>query len=121
MLIFFVSSGTFYYFESQENEQVQNFGDAFYFTVVTLSTVGFGDITPTTVGGRWVTVLMIISGIILIPWHVSRIVRVWIHLSRKKKFICPACGLSEHDPDANYCKHCGYVLHHIDETSDALE
>jgi len=47
------------------NTDVQNFGDAFYFTVVAISTVGFGDIVPVSEAGRLVTVAMIISGIIL--------------------------------------------------------
>ncbi len=67
IMIFFVSSGFFYYVENPVNPMVQNFGDAFYFSVVALSTVGFGDIVPISGWGRLVTIMMIISGIILIP------------------------------------------------------
>jgi voltage-gated potassium channel len=112
LIIFFISSGVFYYVESPVNDQVRNFGDAFYFTVVALTTVGFGDITPVSDAGRWVTVLTIISGIILIPWQASQIVKEWLVLSRKTRVICPRCGLSEHDIDASFCKHCGNVLYH---------
>ncbi|MGC9310562.1 MAG: ion transporter [Candidatus Aenigmatarchaeota archaeon] len=111
LTIFFVSSGLFYYAESPANQEVQNFGDAFYFSVVALTTVGFGDITPSTDAGRMVTVLMIISGIILIPWQASLIVRSWIDASKKKFVVCPKCGLSHHDHDASHCKHCGHVLY----------
>jgi voltage-gated potassium channel len=51
LIIFFISSGLFFYVEYPMNDQVQNFGDAFYFTVVALTTVGFGDITPVTEAG----------------------------------------------------------------------
>jgi len=112
LIIFFVGSGIFYYVESPINDQVQNFGDAFYFTVVALSTVGFGDITPVTEAGKWVTVLMILSGIILIPWEASQIVKEWILISKKTTLLCPQCGLSEHDIDADYCKRCGHYLYH---------
>jgi voltage-gated potassium channel len=112
LIIFFVGSGIFYYVESPTNDQVQNFGDAFYFTVVALSTVGFGDITPVTEAGKWVTVLMILSGIILIPWEASQIVKEWILISKKTTLLCPQCGLSEHDIDADYCKRCGHYLYH---------
>ena len=44
----------------------RNFGDAFYFVVVAVSTVGFGDIVPSSSAGRLVTVAMIISGIIFL-------------------------------------------------------
>ncbi|NYT01425.1 MAG: ion transporter [Methanosarcinales archaeon] len=111
LIIFFISSGLFYYVESPANPMVRNFGDAFYFTVVALSTVGFGDIVPVSEAGRWVTVLMIISGIILIPWQASQIVREWLTISAKKSVICPDCGLNRHDMDASHCKQCGHVLY----------
>ena len=112
LIIFFISSGLFFYVEYPVNDQVQNFGDAFYFTVVALTTVGFGDITPVTEAGKWVTVLMILSGIILIPWEASQIVKEWILISRKTNVLCPQCGLGEHDIDADYCKRCGHYLYH---------
>jgi len=110
-MIFFVSSGLFFYVESHANPNVLTFGDAFYFTVVALTTVGFGDITPLSESGKWVTVLMIFSGIILIPWQVSRIVKEWIHIATKKEIICVECGLRYHDRDASHCKYCGRVIY----------
>jgi voltage-gated potassium channel len=110
-MIFFISSGLFFYVESGINADVRTFGDAFYFTVVALTTVGFGDITPMSTGGRWVTVLMILSGITLIPWQVSRIVKEWVHMASKKEIICPGCGLRYHDKDASHCKSCGHLIY----------
>ena len=111
LIIFFVSSGLFYQAEYLSNSQVDNFGDAFYFTVAALTTVGFGDIVPMTRGGRWVTILMILSGIILIPWQASRIVREWVQMSTKQDTICGQCGLRFHDKDASHCKSCGHVIY----------
>jgi len=110
LIIFFVSSGLFWLVESPINAGVQNFGDAFYFTVIALTTVGFGDIIPISSSGKWVTVLMILSGIILIPWQASQIVKEWVHLSGKKKITCKKCGLIYHDKDASHCKSCGTVV-----------
>jgi voltage-gated potassium channel len=104
-------SGLFYFVENPLNPNVQNFGDAFYFTVVAVSTVGFGDIVPVTQAGRLVTVAMIISGIILIPFQAARIFRAWLMTEQEKKVqICPSCGLDRHDVDARYCKKCGKGL-----------
>jgi len=110
-MIFFISSGLFYAVESAINTGVNNFGDAFYFTVVTLTTVGFGDIIPVSEAGRMVTVLMILSGIILIPWQVSRLIREWILVASKQDVTCPQCGLRYHDRDASHCKSCGHVIY----------
>ena len=101
----------FYEVEHPVNAGVSTFTDAFYFTVVALTTVGFGDITPLSEGGKWVTILMILSGIILIPWQISRIVKAWIHFGRKEDIVCPQCGLRYHDNDASHCKSCGHVIY----------
>ncbi|OPY52542.1 MAG: Hyperpolarization-activated voltage-gated potassium channel [Methanosaeta sp. PtaU1.Bin112] len=111
IIIFFVYSGLFYFVESPVNSDVQNFGDAFYFTVVAVSTVGFGDIVPASDAGRFITVAMIISGIIIIPFQAARIFRAWLVAEREKKIqICPGCGWDRHDMDAGYCKKCGERL-----------
>lgn len=110
LMIFFVSSGLFFHVESPVNSRINTYGDAFYYTVVTLTTVGFGDITPVSSAGRWVTVLMILSGIVLIPWQASQVVKEWIHLSQKREVVCSNCGLKYHDADASHCKSCGHVI-----------
>ena len=109
-MIFFISSGLFFFVENTINPNVDNFGDAFYFTVVALTTVGFGDIAPLSDAGKWVTILMILSGIIFIPWQVSQIVKEWVRMETKKEVICPGCGLRYHDEDASHCKSCGHSI-----------
>jgi voltage-gated potassium channel len=111
LIIFFVSSGLFWQTETVVNPMVNNFGDAFYFTVVALTTVGFGDIIPVSTGGRWVTVLMIISGIVFIPWQASQIIKEWSRMSGKRRAICKKCGLTYHDKDASHCKSCGHSIY----------
>jgi voltage-gated potassium channel len=110
LVLFFVSAGLFYSVETAANPDVATFGDAFYYTVVTVSTVGFGDILPVTLAGRWVTIATILAGIILIPWQASRIVREWVR-GDKVDVKCPNCGLARHDPDASHCKACGHVIY----------
>jgi voltage-gated potassium channel len=120
LILFFIGSGLFFYVESPVNDRVQNFGDAFYFTVVALTTVGFGDITPVTEAGKWVTVLMILSGIVLIPWEASKIVKEWVLITRRTRVLCPKCGLEDHEVDASYCKRCGHRLYHQEVLEDGL-
>jgi voltage-gated potassium channel len=117
LVLFFVSAGLFYSVEHAANPEVGNFGDAFYYTVVSLSTVGFGDIVPVTPAGRWVTVTTILAGIILIPWQASKIVREWGQRDTVD-VTCPNCGLTGHDRDASHCKACGHVIYQEFESEE---
>ena len=110
-LIFFVGSGFIWLAENPLNDAIATFGDAFYYTVVTVTTVGFGDITPVTGAGRWITLLMILSGIVLIPWQAGQILRELVLYTGRKLVVCPRCGLRYHDRDASHCKACGHVIY----------
>ena len=92
-----------------------NIFDAVYYSVVTMSTVGFGDITPVSDAGRIVTITMIASAIILIPWQISVFLKRIIRTATKVKVTCRNCGLQHHDRGATYCKDCGHTLFNPDK------
>ncbi|MFD1510577.1 potassium channel family protein [Lacimonas salitolerans] len=79
--------------------------DALYFTVATLTTTGFGDITMTTPGGRLLAVFIMVVGVALFVQLARAIFQ-----PSKIRHKCPECGLNRHDPDAIHCKHCGETL-----------
>ncbi|MUL35435.1 ion transporter [Gloeocapsopsis dulcis] len=109
--IIFVYSGLIYQVEHPVNPETFNtFLDAVYFSVVTMTTVGFGDVTPVSQVGRLLTVLMIMTGVALIPWQVGNLIRQFIKASNQVEVRCPTCQLSLHDADAQYCKICGTKL-----------
>ncbi len=109
--IVFIYSGLIYQVEHPKNSAViENFLDAFYFSVVTMTTVGYGDITPVSKAGKLVTVLMILSGIAIIPWQISDLVKSFVNTNDKIRNACDRCGLIFHDPDASYCRRCGASL-----------
>lgn len=110
-VIVFVYSGLIYQVEHPVNPQVfRTFTDAFYFSVVTMTTVGFGDVTPTSEGGRLMTVLMILTGITLIPWQLGDLIKRLVQMPNRVETLCSMCGLSSHDADARFCKICGTQL-----------
>jgi voltage-gated potassium channel len=109
-VLLFVSAGGFYSVERAANPDVMTFGDAFYYTVISLSTTGFGDIVPVTAAGRWVTVGSILAAIIVIPRQASKFIREWTS-KEKVNVTCPQCGLEYHDRDASHCKACGHVIY----------
>ncbi|MFP4412635.1 ion transporter [Coleofasciculus sp.] len=113
--IIFVYSGLIYQVEHGINPQkFKTFLDAFYFAVVTMTTVGFGDLTPISEGGRLLTVLMILTGIALIPWQLGDLVKHLLKTANQVEKVCAKCGLPFHDSDAQFCKICGTKLERAD-------
>jgi voltage-gated potassium channel len=111
-LVVFILVTTALVFETQvgRNEEIGNYADALYFTVTTLTTTGFGDITLEGTHGRLLAVLIMIFGVSLFLRLAQTVFR-----PHKVQYSCPHCGLSRHDADAVHCKHCGEVLNIPDE------
>mgnify|MGYP000043472988 CR=1 FL=1 len=105
-LIFFLSTGFIYAVEGGVNPAISNFGDAFYYTVIAVSTVGFGDIIPVTAAGRWITVLAVLVGFVLIPWQATRLRQ---STADEGDDNCPRCGTTVAGTD-RYCRRCGRRL-----------
>ena len=107
LLVFvFVMSAVVYVLEAQRHPSIQNFVDALYFTVSTLSTTGFGDIVFKDMPGRLLSIFIMLVGVGLFLRLIQTIFR-----PAKVTYECPDCGLTRHEPDAVHCKHCGRLLH----------
>ena len=108
--IIFVSSGMIWSVESKLNPNYGTIWHAMYFSVVTLSTVGYGDITPLSWPGRVITLIMILAGIAFIPWQLGKLIKVLFTSSTKVQLKCLQCGHDEHAIEAVHCNRCGHKL-----------
>ena len=83
-----------------------------YWAVVTMATVGYGDLSPGTPLGRFVTSVLILIGysIIAVPTGIYTAELAGSLRGRRRSVDCAGCGLSEHEPDARHCRRCGTAL-----------
>lgn len=112
--------GTLMYLVEDEQAGFSSIPRSIYWAIVTVTTVGYGDIAPQTIAGQVLASLMMIIGyaIIAVP---SGMVGVAMLRSRNSRHVatedieistqaCPGCGRDGHDFDAAFCKHCGQSL-----------
>jgi voltage-gated potassium channel len=106
-----VVMGALMYLVEGEEHGFTSIPTSMYWAVVTMTTVGYGDIAPrTTVGQLLASVLMILGyAIIAVPTGI-----VSVEMARTGRAVsrqaCPACGAEGHDVDATHCKYCGAHL-----------
>lgn len=79
-----------------------------YWAVVTITTLGFGDITPTTPLGQLLTSLLALTGyaIIAVPTGIVS-AEMFRQDGDQSSDACPSCGVHGHLPDARFCRRCG--------------
>lgn len=113
VLLSIILGALIYVVESPENEKFNSIPQSVYWSIVTITTVGYGDISPVTPVGKLIASLIMLLGyaIIAVPTGI-----VTVELSKSARTeaaeaqACPSCGHSGHDPDAKFCKFCGHSL-----------
>lgn len=89
-----------------------------YWAIVTITTVGYGDITPSTVVGKFVSSIIMLLGysIIAVPTGIITAEMLKTKSKNEKesdtasKRFCQKCGIEVFDPQANFCRNCGSML-----------
>ncbi|MET0244994.1 MAG: ion transporter [Flavitalea sp.] len=87
--------------------------DSIYWAIVTITTVGYGDISPVTPLGKFVASIIMLLGYGIIAVPTGIITTEMALAARKKKHsdeACPNCGREGHEEDAEFCKYCGSKL-----------
>ncbi len=111
--------GTIMYVVEGEENGFRNIPESIYWAVITITTVGYGDIVPHTVAGKLISSIAMVIGysIIAIPTGIVTAEIAKSNRSPKKK--CPSCK-TNNKLTANYCNNCGYhflseILNYTDE------
>jgi len=111
MSLVLIFGSLLYLIEGDENG-FTSIGVSCYWAITTLTTVGYGDLSPQTPLGRAVASLIMIMGygVIAVPTGIVTAELVAPIKGRVSTQACPACGGEKHSYDAVYCKYCGAEL-----------
>jgi len=104
--------GALIYLIEGEESGFTSIPQGMYWAIVTMTTVGYGDIAPQTVPGKFLASLIMILGygIIAVP---TGIVSVEMSAAKTRTVttqVCPNCASEDHDASAKFCKDCGSAL-----------
>lgn len=111
VLTLVVIFGSLIYVIEGDSDGFTSIPRSIYWAVVTLTTVGYGDISPKTGAGQALASLVMVLGysIIAVPTGI-----VTAEMTRHRDAVstqaCPGCGREGHDDDAVHCKYCGEIL-----------
>jgi voltage-gated potassium channel len=117
VLVLVIILGTLMYVIEGEANGFTSIPIGIYWAIVTLTTVGFGDITPKTPLGQALASMVMITGygIIAVPTgivtaEIARHTTTTLAEDQSATRLCPHCFTEGHDRDARFCKHCGGTL-----------
>jgi voltage-gated potassium channel len=121
VLALVVIFGSFMYLIEGEEHGFTSIPRSIYWAVITLTTVGYGDLTPhTPLGQAMATLVMIMGyGIIAVPTGIVTLELSEAHKRAANTRTCPVCALEGHVHEATYCWRCGAHLYALDEGARA--
>lgn len=110
-IIVTIFGSVMYLVEHSVNPQFESIPISIYYCIVTITTVGYGDITPSTEFGKMLASLLMFTGYIIIAVPTGIVTSNLIVNKQKLNTIaCPTCGKEGHAPNAAFCDHCGHQL-----------
>ena len=112
VLVLSVIFGSLMFFVEGPEHGFTSIPRSIYWTIVTITTVGYGDITPQTPLGQVIATMAMLTGysIIAIPTGIftAEIAREMHNANQQRR--CNICERTGHHPEAEYCYHCGVTL-----------
>jgi len=105
--------GSIMYLVEKRENGFSNIPESIYWAIVTITTVGYGDISPVTPLGKFVASVVMLIGYAIIAVPTGIITHDLAIAARHKKELpeaCPNCSREGHESDALFCKYCGSSL-----------
>lgn len=110
LMIFSVIVGSMMYMVENHRPGFESIPQSIYWAVVTVTTVGYGDVAPTSPLGKFFAVLLMLAGYSIIAVPTGIVTAEMRNKRQELDKICPRCNNDDIDDDANYCKKCGEKL-----------
>ncbi len=112
LLLTVVFGSVMYFVEGGVNERFDNIPRSIYWCIVTITTVGYGDISPVTPLGQFLASMLMVIGYAIIAVPTGIITSEMMRKTPEKitTQVCPHCLREGHDIDAVYCKYCSQSL-----------
>jgi len=107
---FVIVAGTVMYLVEGPENGFTSIPISVYWAVVTITTVGFGDIVPATPVGMFIAALCMMAGYAIIAVPTGIVTSELLQLGDRSTDSCPGCGTHGHLPDATFCRKCGEKL-----------
>jgi voltage-gated potassium channel len=105
--------GSVMYLVERRQNGFSNIPESIYWAIVTITTVGYGDISPVTPVGKLLASVVMLIGYAIIAVPTGILTHDIAMAARQKQELpesCPHCSREGHDSDADYCKYCGAEL-----------
>jgi voltage-gated potassium channel len=107
-----VVAGSLMYMIEGDESQFTSIPQGIYWAIVTMTTVGYGDVAPASPLGKVLASVLMVAGygIIAVPTGIVTLELDRASRGSRNTRECPGCGSKLHDADAGYCKYCGTIL-----------
>ncbi|BAP30629.1 ion transport protein [Chryseobacterium sp. StRB126] len=110
LIIFSVIVGSLMFMVEGGRQGFETIPQSIYWAVVTVTTVGYGDVSPITPMGKFFAVILMLAGYSIIAVPTGIVTAEMRNKRQNLEKICDRCGNEDIDDDARYCKQCGKKL-----------
>ena len=107
LMIFSVIIGSMMFMVEGHRDGFESIPQSIYWAVVTVTTVGYGDVSPGTPLGKFLSILLMLAGYSIIAVPTGIVTAEMRNKRQTLEKVCQRCGNDDIDDDARYCKICG--------------